>query len=747
MIIAFVKGVPSVSFSSMICGNELCGVHEFNKFLTYNVLYNVSEINGDYNTIIYQEDIVPKNQYIISISEISCTNSYGFIFDNDGNQLYNKSLSTNNANSCSLNWDNMVSSYTLSSKVNIIVAFKGISEVNTMLEIIDGGNIVPYYEDKSLFNVINFFAQSKLPASSNITVETTLRRNHFTASDCLLPETVTFLFGGNCKKVANLKNDDGTFYDYAVDIEPESFGECSFNSFDNDGVIVYEMNTNVTFDRPTCSYATIDNLGKDLPLVNWNSVLNFNVTMDSVINVDNGMGDIVDNIVPTITDYTLSKCDNRFSPMGNVQLTLQVQTQRINATSRSFISKTMDSIPLSIVSGPSCETDVNETETCEWVLITDECIFVDINDETQCSFSYIGQMNIDLRYDYEDGSFIENGVVNKLLEKKTFNTETCPVTYVQNDVTSEYIADLSVQGNALDQDMELSVTLTELDENNNVAVTIEEIEVEMNDGYMKRIYNVDNKIQRMPNELHPYYSDAHFCRYRSCSNEFYDNTTNRWNDWCEDNSNTLFSYDNTYHFDQCQLMSKRNNDVFIFNPSKWVFGQYDGIQATFKFNVKAVIESCENRRMLNERSLQSQKVETVLNFISKTRTVVVVANGGMNGNNNNNNETIISIDSNSKLNTVGIVGITIISSLATFIVILYIYHVVNRKFLRTRKNSDIDIINEGDVENLIQNHGNFRRKYVKNKDIPTITPVEEDILVVDKYHVGDINGFKRTFSN
>lgn len=694
LFLAIVSYVTAVELTEAFCGctsNSCCILTEIDFFQTQTFSTGedgnvVQTIEYDNFTIAYAETSVVKNNFnFFSPTPIDCTQSQGFLFEQDGTAepVAMATLIQSNANTCLLNFSTRISEVDLRKDLDLVLGFAGIP--NEQVNVVFLESIVPFTQPTHSWVVEeDQGSDEQVAVSLNIKINADSKHNE----TCLEEENVgavfmQFLPGGDapgtlaeCKfAVDSLTVNEAektvrinyglmqTGYQRCYRQDPETVGQD----------IVYTME--VEPDIGGCDY------------YEEYSTYIFTVTLDSEINVDNNVTAnalVIDYLPETLDLIPCTAADldgvNPQVPLAKLDFVVEVNTAYgTSAVSVALTDRVLSDIPLDIISSANYSTLPGGNTKARFQLRTSECLFVDTDHAAEpvsqanliaCSIDYLQPMDIQALATYSDG-FTESNDLQGSDRDVSFTSATVAecagVVVPVSDVTQEFGAQLVLEDyNGRTDSLNLNnpivarveLTNTALTETTGVSVVMNDVIVTLTSAtsgtVFRRTYSQANKIAQMQFDFSNYEEDGHFCRYYEPTGEtcdrFYRQTsveaeyeTNYWNAYLQ----SLFDVGTSGFFVEdgagrkyrgCQDLAVSSADSFVFTPADWVFGEFPENDGTMVFEATAFVRSCDGtpaRRLslktsrISSRELQNnlEDVAIVFNNVSIVNSPIVIVTG------------------------------------------------------------------------------------------------------------------------
>ena len=676
----FATSVRAVELEEAFCGcsdNQCCTLTPIDFFQTQtfstgtsgNVVETIEYGNF---TIAYEEDAVVKNNFnFFSISPIDCTQSQGFLFEQDGpaEPIAVATLIQSNPNNCLLNFSTLVSEDDLRKTVDLVLAFGGIPD--EQVNVVTLETIVPYTEPTHTWVVEETQGDDSIVATS-LNIQINADSNH----------------NESCLEEANVEN---VFFQFLPGGDaPGTLETCKFPV---DTMVVNEVENTVRIDYgllqseyQRCYRQDPEARGQDIvytmevrPVIGGcdyydsYSTYIFTVTLDSQINV-NATANVNSLVIDYLDDtLTLIPCTaeldgvNPLVPLARLDFIVEVNTAYgTEATSVVLTEKTLSEIPLDIVGDVNLTALPGTNTKARFRLRTSECLFVETQHSSQpatqanligCTVDYLQPMDIQALATYADGFTESNDIVGAerdVVFGSASAAECDGIIVPVSDVTQEYgaqlvLEDYNEQVSSLNLNnpivARVELTNTDLAETTGVSVVLNDVIVTLTAAtsgtVYRRTYSQANKITQMQFDFSPYEEDGHFCRFYDASSEtcerFYNQTDeeaayadNHWNAYLQylydvGPSGFFVTDADGRKYRGCQDLAVSGADSFVFTPSDWIFGEFPENTGTMEFQVTAFVRSCSGApaRLLR---VSSGKIETGRELQNDLEDVAIVFN-------------------------------------------------------------------------------------------------------------------------
>lgn len=433
-------------------------------------------------------------------------------------------------------------------------------------------------------------------------VDTTVSRSALTNISCATPTVVDLTIGSTCNLQGNLylvdTNTDS--YIFRSTIDRNTIFGCSDGPpvDDGNGKIKYTFTTTVNdvlsytttgtqwaANDPICD-STRSFVASDRDSHQSTVSMDTSVNSASSSNVTVATFDYQANSI--VMDYTI--CSGRYSSLMASMLFTMVVEYPSTTTTPSFhgtndlsnLSPYIGSVyGIQIETGPTCTGT-----TCTTTFRTSDCLPVASISATQCKFE-LPDLTFNI-WAYMDGDFSQP--ITQQLPVSTFVSASCPQLGSINDVTDVFPVSLvaGVDG----KDYTLVMTLDDVEDNSNIALEILDVRVSLyysdDTLFATQVFSKNNKLDAMQLVDTPYYEDAHYCRYFCTA--FYKYGTSRAHA-------ALLDAAGLYPTCHDEVTSRagtnsRNYDLFTFNPSNWLFKDFNDDTGYFNFTVISAIREC-----------------------------------------------------------------------------------------------------------------------------------------------------------
>ncbi|CAK9114647.1 Volume-regulated anion channel subunit LRRC8E, partial [Durusdinium trenchii] len=359
-------------------------------------------------------------------------------------------------------------------------------------------------------------------------------------------------------------------------------------------------------------------------------------------------------------DFLIDLADDLAAPVDDTYpaFALRVPISTVNGDTMELVAGSVDVGCDGSVEGENYAIPDNGVVALCFKLVTTTCqpmnLFSGSNGaQDTCEFNKVGFADVEVETCCE---FAE--LKRTVVPDSPIFTENCPDPDNQVDVTPDF--DISFRAFCpdptagdnlyLNADMAVQVEIAGLagDETDvSTSLVVDEIEVELYDydddgkeiSYGYRYFARQWKTRFMDDPSDSYYDDGHFCRVAPTINS--DGTPNAISDFgiseynptpntcvpfyrVSQNQNPLTlnqaaPYDDDYKgYVNCQPMSERNIDRFIFVPNKWIYDRFEGVRGFMRINATATLTGCDDpttrRRVLRngDRDLQPADIPRVV---------------------------------------------------------------------------------------------------------------------------------------
>ena len=687
-------GVPLEEAFCGCSGNVCCVLTPVNFFITQSFSTGTSTDvveTLDYGnfTVAYAEDSVVKNNWnFFSLTPIDCTQSQGFLFEQNGaaEPIASATLLQANPNNCLLNFSLSVSEDDLRKDLDLVLAFAGVPD--EQVNVVTLESIVPYTVPTHTWAVEETQGDDSVVATSlNIQINADSGHNK------------------SCLQQTNVQN---VFFQFIPGGDaPGTLEECRFEV---DTMVVNEAEKTVRInygllqgEYQRCHRQDPENVGQDIvytmevrPVIGGcdyydsYSTYIFTVTLDSQIQVNATAN--VNSLVIDYLDDTLSVIPciaeldgvNPLVPLARLDFIVEVNTAYgTEAVSVALTEKTLSEISLDIIGSVNYTSLPGTNTKARFRLRTSECLFVETTHSAQpatqanlvgCSVDYLQAMDIEALATYNDGFTESNDLVGSerdVIFQSASAAECDGIVVPVSDVTQKFGAQLVLEDYQqrtdslnLNNPVVARVELTNVDlaETTGVSVVLNELvftlTAAVSGTVYRRTYSQTSKIDQMQFDFSPYERDGHFCRIYDTTDEtcdrFYRQTSvpaeyaeKNWNSYLQGlfdvGPSGFFVTDGTGRkYRGCQDLSASSADSFVFTPSDWIFDQFPESTGTLVVEATAYIRACAGtpaRRILKihspatevgtSRELQKQleDVAIVLNNVTVVNSQIVIGGG------------------------------------------------------------------------------------------------------------------------
>jgi hypothetical protein len=667
----------------VVCGCEsttleCCPITLFNIFLSQYIQsgsdpYAIqSHYHGNLSNVYYDEIYSPKtnfNLFSAGSTPVDCTKIRSFLVENQNQVVPYAEISLTQVDTsvCLANFTMLLSQSELIKDLDLVVLFSEFDE-NIQFSFISREAIKAYSIPNHVFTINENNDDNAVDISLNIQINDVSIHNE----SCLSIENennIKFAFvqttGTNCGfNIDNMVvNNAQNTVKLDLTLEANEYTRCSTSVQNRENDIQYLFNVEPII--PGCDYY------EDF------APYTFQVSIENTITANNSVtvGDIL--VLDVIGEsIQLIPCDeDSLIPTAKVQFEFHVLTDYANAvpTDVQIIQASFADVGIEVLSGPVYESINGGTGTLsKFVLITEECLWIDTQHSGDvasnenfigCSIDYLPPLNIQVRGTFSNGLVENDNLIgdDRFISFESNNISECPVIIPNNDLTREYTASLIIENKFgernelnLNDDIIVRIVLDNLDLvlENQIAVALSEIVVNVDDEFV-RLYSTSEKSNLMQFSFHPFYDDGFFCRKfvqnKSTCEQFHRYTPNNaeyvqnnWNAYLASIYDTLFNDDfddDDRKYQYCQNKSSFATDTFTFNPTNWIFKNFDKLSGQMKITAAGFLYFCgedvpDGRRMLqNDNDVQGTAVVfnniTIINTINVNIDKAAVANNDL----------------------------------------------------------------------------------------------------------------------
>ena len=683
----------AVELEEAFCGctsNQCCTLTPLDFFVTQTFSTGTSgsvveTLDFGNFAIAYEEGAVVKNNFnFFSIAPIDCTQSQGFLFEQNGAAapIAVTTLVQSSPNNCLMNFSTLVSEDDLRKTLDLVLAFAGIPD--QFVNVVTLETIVPYTNPTHTWVVEETQGDDSVVATT-LNIQINADSNH----------------NESCLEATNV---DNVFFQFIPGGDaPGTLAECRFPV---DTMVVNQAEKTVRIDYGLLQQEYQRCYRQDPELIGQNIVYTmemrpviggcdyydsyatyvFTVTLDGQISANNTAN--VNSLVIDYLDDTLEiiPCTAELSgvnplvPLARLEFIVEVNTAYgTEALSVALTEKTLSEIPLDIIGSANLTGLPGSNTKARFRLRTSECLFVETQHSSQpatqanlvgCTVDYLQPMDIIAFATYADGFTESNdlrGTERDVIFTSASAAECAGIIAPVSDVTQEYgaqliLEDYNQQTASLNLNnpivARLELTNTNLAETTGVSVVLNELVVTLTEAVSgtvyRRTYSQSNKIVQMQFDFSPYEQDGHFCRFydvpSTTCERFYNQTDNaaeyadnHWNAYLQglyDVGPSGFfvtdAADRKYR--GCQDLSVSGADSFVFTPSEWIFGAFAETTGTMEVQATAFVRSCAGSpaRLLRTttvvdqgRALQNdlEDVAIVFNNVTIINSQIVIGGG------------------------------------------------------------------------------------------------------------------------
>jgi hypothetical protein len=623
---------------------------------------------GNFSAAFLEDSVEKSNLNIFAFSTLSCTNSYGYLFESTGDHelIAEVAFTQLSSTTCHLNFSTLVSDADLRKDLDLVLAFNSISEplgTNVFIQLLE--NIVPYSLPTHRWIVEDVDDdESVVDVTLNIQINPVSGHNEtcLTSANAagmkfqFLPDASAPGSLAECNFVIDTVtvNDVDKTVRMDYELAQADYVRCYRQTPEQDGSdIVYTFEVEPDID--SCDY--YEDYQTHIFTIRLSNTIQVNATTTvNAMQLDR----VVDGVRLIPCSAELDDIDP-LVPLARLEFNITVETAYgYEAVSIVITTAEIEDIGLDVI-GDVVLTPISGTNTrAEITLRTSECLFVDtIHSDTpasqdnllSCSIDYLQPATVIALATYTDGFTESNdlqGDDRSVVFESQSLAECAGIIIASNDLSGLYGAQLVIEDqngrtDSLNLNNEIiarvELTNTELSEETGVSVVLSEVIVTLDDEY-RRTYTQADKIVLMQQEFSPYYSDGHFCRYfidatDTCT-RFYQQTlveadysTSRWNAflqtlYAEGPSGFFVTEGVSRKYDGCQDLSSTSADSFIFRPSDWVFRSFPRKTGTMFFQATAHLRSCT---LGGSRLLREIKIEgSARNLQNGNGVAIVFAN-------------------------------------------------------------------------------------------------------------------------
>ena len=633
--------------------NDCCNVDENDFAVNHNPVYlayatlTASPKDGIvYDTVIGQADAKPANHYFTSLNgeTLDCSSSKGFMYQDEYAEetpLAVVDLVQHDSWTCFANFSETASSIELSSGLNFYYAFKDLNANDVTLDVFEAEAIIPLDLPVHEFYAKDSAAPDGSGHSENTEMFFEIQTHHRSNSPFQFPNadgamctiqnggstSITMDFEviaprGPCRLPVDWYQTDGhspATIKYKGWLTQSDYEVCAaeIHEHSNGATYVYRVTPfDIGSPGTTCDY---DDAYEPFT---------FNITIDTTV-TENGQNEPVEEFQSSLGAFTIDATDcqddTTFLPTAKIGFTITHETNRSSGFDTVVVgTKLVNDVALSEES-TSC-TAGSGSQTCTHTFKSTECLPLKVEDDGTCQFNFLPYIQTSFTATYVGVAGVSD--TNEILYEEMFDgqgysaSECNHIKKIVRDLTKAYGTSLSVTGSSLLNDISVEMTLTNVPGDGQITLELQSVDVRLeslsSNAAYERDFLISEKVRHMESSVHPYYTDAHFCRKVSDAGEcsdFYarsagtDATSDRY-------TTTSFAalvsglHPTCPGFkDSSGNLQNQNIDKFTFNPQKYVFKHFTDLTGRMIVDVVGRVRLCEDTS--GYQQLQDDAVEIV----------------------------------------------------------------------------------------------------------------------------------------
>lgn len=638
--------------------SSCCDVNVHNFDIDHNPQYNafnsLTASNKDgyiYDTVIAQVTAKTVNHYIASLNgeALDCSQSHAYMYQDEFAEqepLAKIDLVQHNPITCFANFSETANSVELSSGINFYYSFKNLSMTtpasNITLEVFEAEDIIPldppihefYAKDSAapdgsghdknteLFFEIQTHHRDNSPYQWVNENGTTCTIQNQAGAEILLDFEV--IAGKDPCRIPVTWNASIGWSPITIKYQgwmnQNQYELCAAEIYDNDpSNILYVYRVKPYDIGAPGDYCDYDDSYE---------AFTFNITMDSTLNENSSnepMEEFQSSIGAFTIDATSCQSASTFLPTALIGFTVTHNTNRTSGFDTVVATtQLVNDVPL-ILQSTTC-SPASGAQTCVHTFQSQDCLPLKINDDGSCEFNFVPYIQTVFDATYVGLSITDT---NEILYEEKFDGQTYAASQCQHikrivrDLTKVYGTDLTVTGDSLLNDISVEMTLTNVPDDGQITLELQSVDVRLESYSSSDVYQrdflIDEKVRHMESSVHPYFTDAHFCRKVDsagvCS-DFYARQEDLSNTALDRYTQTSFNALVGGLHPSCPgfkftngTLTNQNLDRFTFNPQKYVFKHFKDLSGKLIVDVIGRVRLCTSTT--DYQALQDEDIEIV----------------------------------------------------------------------------------------------------------------------------------------
>ena len=581
LLLAGTAAAISTFHSDQFCGcDTCCNVITIDRETTF-----VQQYVGPYDDTYYYDSILAenvthhRNMRFHAYQTITCTESEGFVFTQDGSELYRANLTQLDTQSCEFNVDGQLTVEQLRQPLVYYYGLKNMAGSISDPVSVDL-DIVPHEAIASISGVGGVIFRLDTVSINDYNVSIDLSR-YSGFEYCTFPSTLTLELEV-CSTNYTATGDSS--YEFYI---PEIL-DCS--TYYNGRQYLELRIVGNLYGSTNCSTPLDGNI--------FHNPFTHKLRTSSTL-----VGTVVENVASRVSlavseTVGLKSCKT-LVPSGKAIFTVISTMEDTSLVTNTAITEAKIGVIPLVEQSFSCTID-GTSRICTHILRTQSCLDMTVFTDGSCKFITFGALQVANTVTYTDqGAVVArlNGIHRHVDARTVYEDETCPSSTTAVDVSqSKNVAAAIRGGSSQPADEPIILTIGVTDETRSViSVIIDTVIIVLNTDRM--FINVQDKIDNFLESSSPYFNDVTFCSYfddqaLTCEPMFNRSSSTRWNSWATSQIGTVFDTDG--HAEDCvDNIPDQYSDAFVFTPTKWISG-ISGTQ-TVSVKVYARLRACTER--------------------------------------------------------------------------------------------------------------------------------------------------------